>query len=294
MKVLTSVKQMKKYVAAVKAKGKTIGLVPTMGYLHEGHLSLLRQAKKDTDCPVMSIFVNPAQFGPKEDFRRYPRDLKRDERMARSAGCQAVFCPPAKEMYPANYSTWVEVEKLSDVLCGVSRPGHFRGVATVVLKLLNIVQPDVAYFGRKDAQQAILIKRMAADLNVNSKIKVMPIVREPDGLAMSSRNVYLRPEERDDALVLRRALLKAEHMIQLKERNAGKIIRAMRSLIREKRTARIDYIRAVDTVSLRPVKKISGEVLIALAVRIGKTRLIDNVIVRERKDKGGFALIDDF
>ena len=272
---------MSTFVKMLKKEAKTIGLVPTMGYLHEGHLSLARTAKKHTDVVVMSIFVNPIQFGPDEDFERYPRDLKRDEELARSAGVDVIFYPPAKEMYPQGYSTYVNVEKLTDALCGESRPGHFRGVTTVVAKLFGIVSPDMAYFGQKDAQQAIVIKKMAADLNMGVETKVLPIVREKDGLAMSSRNVYLSESERKDAAVLYQSLKKAEGLINAGEKDPGKVMKAMEELIKAKPSARIDYISMVDAKQLEDLKDtVSGEVLIALAVFIGKTRLIDNIILK--------------
>lgn len=276
------------YAARLKKQGKTIGFVPTMGYLHEGHLSLAKQAKKDTDIVVMSIFVNPAQFGPKEDFKKYPRDFARDCRLAKSAGVDVIFYPTAKAMYPKGYQTYVEVFELSKYsshhihvagLCGASRPGHFKGVTTVVAKLFNIVKPDTAYFGQKDAQQAIIIKRMVEDLNMDLKVRVMPIIREADGLAASSRNVYLSPTERKEALVLKNALQKAKDMVNSDEKDPKKIIAKMREIINSVPSSKIDYISIVDTENLRDVKTINGGILIALAVKIGKTRLIDNIIV---------------
>lgn len=280
MKVVDTIPRMSTLVKIFKKEGKSIGLVPTMGYLHEGHLSLVRAAKKHTDVVVMSIFVNPLQFGPKEDFEKYPRDLKRDEELATLAGADIIFSPSVNDIYPAGYSTYVNVEGLADTLCGASRSGHFKGVATVVTKLFEIVRPDIAYFGQKDAQQAMIIKKMAADLNMGIEIKTMPIVREPDGLAMSSRNVYLSEAERQDALVLRESLKKAEDMIKAGERESKKIIKAMQELIKPVPTAKIDYISIVDASTLKEMKTINGEALIAVAVFIGKTRLIDNIIVK--------------
>lgn len=276
MKVIKFVRQMQQFAANAKNKGKTIGFVPTMGYLHQGHISLMRQAKKDTDIVVASIFVNPAQFGPKEDFKKYPRDFKRDCALLKSAGVDIVFSPKVKDMYPNNYQTYVEVTGLSKYLCGKARPGHFKGVATIVTKLFNIVKPDIAYFGQKDVQQAIIIKQMACDLNMDCQIKTMPIVREPDGLAMSSRNVYLNPSERKHALVIKNALQKASDMINSDEKDLRVIKAAMRRIIKSSPAAKIDYISIVDLQTLRDIKSVRGRFFIALAIKIGKTRLIDN------------------
>ncbi len=291
MKVVDSISRMSTLVKMLKKEGKSVGLVPTMGYLHEGHLSLVRTAKKHTDVAVISIFVNPAQFGPGEDFDKYPRDFKRDEELARSAGADILFYPSVKDMYPKGYSTYVNVEALTDTLCGVSRPGHFRGVTTVVAKLFGIVKPDVAYFGQKDAQQAIVIKKMAEDLNMGIEVKALPTVREQDGLAMSSRNVYLSNGERQDAMSLSQALARAEALVKQGERDPGKLIKAMEEIIQKKPSARIDYVSIVDTTGLKPMDKITGEILVALAVFIGKTRLIDNVIIKvdSKDDKSKFA-----
>ncbi len=283
MKLIDSVSRMSTLVKIFKKEGKSISLVPTMGYLHEGHLSLVRAARKHTDVVVMSIFVNPIQFGPKEDFEKYPRDLKHDEQMAAAAGADIIFHPSVQDIYPAGYSTYVNVESLTDTLCASSRPGHFKGVTTIVAKLFEIVRPDIAYFGQKDAQQAIIIKKMAADLNMGVEIKMMPIIREPDGLAMSSRNVYLSAEERKDSAVLYEAIRKAEDMVRSGERDARKIIKAMQELIKNVPAARIDYISIVDTAVLKELKILAGEALIAIAVFIGKTRLIDNTIVKVSK-----------
>lgn len=283
MKVVDTIPRMSTLVKIFRKEGKSISLVPTMGYLHEGHASLIRAARKHTDVVVVSIFVNPVQFGPKEDFEKYPRDMKRDEALATAAGADIVFAPSAKDMYPDGYSTYVNVERLTDVLCGASRPGHFKGVATVVAKLFEIVRPEIAYFGQKDAQQAMVIKKMAADLNTGIEIKVLPIIRESDGLAMSSRNIYLSESERKDALVLHEALKKAEAMIKSGEREAKKIIRAMKELISAIPSAKADYISIVDITNLKGIKVLSGEVLVALAVFIGKTRLIDNILMKVEK-----------
>lgn len=272
---------MQRYAARLKKQGKTIGFVPTMGYLHKGHLSLAKQARKDSDIVVMSIFVNPTQFGPKEDFKKYPRDITRDRRLAKAAGVDVIFYPTVKAMYPEGYQTYVEVFELSKYLCGASRPEHFKGVATVVTKLFNIVKPDITYFGQKDAQQAIIIKRMVEDLNMDLKVRVMPTIREPDGLAMSSRNMYLSPTERKEALVLKNALQKAKDMVNSDEKDPKKIIAKMRGIINSAPSSKIDYISIVDTENLRDVKSLkSGEILIALAVKIDKTRLIDNIIIK--------------
>ena len=272
-------------VKMLKKEGKTIGFVPTMGYLHEGHLSLVKAAKKHTDVVVMSIFVNPLQFGPREDFEKYPRDIKRDEQLASEAGVDVIFCPSAKDMYPEGYATYVNVETLTETLCGASRPGHFKGVTTVVAKLFHIVKPDVAYFGQKDAQQAIIIKKMVQDLNLDIEIKVMPIIRESDGLAMSSRNVNLSEEERREALVLHQALKKAEAMIDDGERDAKKIAKTMEAMIGQTGNVRKDYLSIVDAKHLDPVATVSGEVVIAVAAFVGKTRLIDNIIKRVDPEK---------
>jgi len=280
MKLYRKILTLQKEILRLKQEGKRIGFVPTMGYLHEGHLSLMKKARKENDIVVISIFVNPTQFGPHEDYKRYPRDLKRDLRLAREEGVDIVFFPSVEEMYPIKYRTYVEVEELSRVLCGKSRPGHFRGVTTVCAKLFNIVMPDVAYFGHKDAQQAIIIKQMVRDLNFPLKIKVLPIVREKDGLAMSSRNVYLSPQERKEATVLYQSLNLAKQMLKRGVKDANKIKRKLKTVISQKKKAKIDYIEIVDLEDLRPVNKIDKPVLLALAVWFGKARLIDNTILK--------------
>lgn len=279
MRLISDLAKMKAYIKKVKQGGKSIGFVPTMGYLHEGHLSLMRQARKDEDIVVISIFVNPTQFRPDEDYKRYPRDLERDKKLAKEVGVDLIFAPSTSEMYPKGYSSYVNVGELTEPLCGRFRPGHFRGVTTVCLKLFNIVKPDVAYFGQKDAQQAIVIKRMVRDLNLDLKIKVLPIVRERDGLAMSSRNTYLTPKERNDALCLYRSLKVAKQMIASGSKDPAKVVGRMKRMIAPK-VSEIDYISIVETRGLNKVKVITGEVLIALAVWIGKKRLIDNIIVK--------------
>jgi pantoate--beta-alanine ligase len=280
MITVKTVGEMKSLVRRWKGEGKTVGFVPTMGYLHEGHLRLVRESRKRTDVTVVSIFVNPIQFGPMEDFKKYPRDLEKDSAFLKNGGTDCLFYPHAADIYPPGYRTYVAVHGLQDRLCGKSRPGHFQGVATVVLKLFNIVNPDLAFFGAKDAQQVLIIKRMAADLNLDVDIVTCAIVREPDGLALSSRNAYLSPDERIAALVLSRSLVAAERLVAAGERDAAKVIAGIRSVIGSEPLARVDYVEAVDPADLEPVAEIRGEVLIALAVFIGSTRLIDNVRVR--------------
>ena len=279
MKIIRSIKEMTGFSQKLRIKGKTIGFVPTLGALHQGHLSLIRQAAAENDIVVVSIFVNPIQFGPKEDYRRYPRNLRLDARLCRREGADVIFFPDAQQMYTGNYKTYVIVQDLSDVLCGKFRPGHFKGVATVVTKLFNIVRPDIAYFGGKDAQQAIIIKKVVEDLNTPVRIKVMPTVREEDGLAMSSRNAYLNKEERRDAAVLYQALILAKNLIKQGSVDSSDIIRKMRRLINKKKSACIQYISVVKHKDLQPMDKIRGKVLIALSVWIGKTRLIDNIVI---------------
>lgn len=279
MKTIESISRMATFVKMMKKEGKSIGLVPTMGYLHEGHISLVKVARKHTDVVVMSIFVNPMQFAPNEDFEKYPRDLKHDEALARDAGVDVIFYPSLKEMYPEGYATYVTVERLTRNLCGESRPDHFRGVATVVTKLFNIIKPEVAYFGQKDLQQALMVKKMALDLNMDTEVKVMPIVRESDGLAMSSRNVYLSESERKDAAVISQSLKCAETLIKSGERDAKKVIKAVEEMIKSKESARIDYVKLVDTKELKDIRNVSGEVAVAVAVFFGHTRLIDNTTI---------------
>lgn len=279
MRVIKSPKRLTAEIRRYKLKNKSVGFVPTMGALHEGHLSLIRRARKENDIVTVSIFVNPAQFGPREDLKKYPRPIKDDLDLCRKEKVDFVFYPAVKDMYPKGWATHVHVEGLSSILCGRSRPGHFRGVATVVTKLFNIVHPDIAYFGQKDAQQAAIIRKMAEDLHFPVKVKIMPIIRNRDGLALSSRNVYLTPRQRQDALVLSESLRLAKDLLRNGTRDSGKVIYAMRDLIRQKKTAKIDYIAVVDLKSLKPVRKVSRGSLIALAVRVGNTRLIDNMIV---------------
>ena len=279
MLIINSILEMKALVKDIRQKGKTVGFVPTMGYLHEGHLTLMREAKKKTEFVVTSIFVNPLQFGVGEDYEEYPRDITRDSCMAREVGVDAVFAPTIREMYPNGYATFVEVEKLTDKLCGKSRPGHFRGVTTVVAKLFNIVQPDIAFFGQKDAQQAAVLQQMAADLNMNLAIEVVPTVREVDGLAMSSRNTYLSREERKAALVLSESLKAAGKLFASGERSPGVLKDEITGMINREPLARIDYVEVCTLPGLEETERLEGKNLIALAVFIGSIRLIDNLIV---------------
>ncbi|MBN1353266.1 MAG: pantoate--beta-alanine ligase [Candidatus Omnitrophica bacterium] len=286
MKIVTDPDKMKTYAKIIKKENKLIGFIPTMGYFHEGHTSLIKTARKQSDIVIVSVFVNPIQFGVNEDFDSYPRDTARDEELARACGVDAFFCPKKEDMYPEDYSTYVDVEGLTSGLCGKSRPGHFRGVTTVVAKLFNIVRPDIAYFGQKDAQQAFVIKRMVEDLNMGITLKILPTVREKGGLAMSSRNIYLKGSERKDAAILYSSLKLAEELISSGERDAKKIIKKMRELISTvPAVSKIEYISIVDTGFLKDVAIIGGEVLIALAARVGRTRLIDNVILNVKSEK---------
>jgi pantoate--beta-alanine ligase len=284
MIIFHTIREIREYVREQRKQGLTVGLVPSMGYLHEGHLSLVREAKAHCDIAVMSIFVNPLQFGPNEDFDAYPRDLKRDAQLAGSAGIDAIFAPDVNEMYPTGNGkslTYVDVEKVTEMLCGASRPGHFRGVTTVVSKLFNIVQPDKAFFGLKDAQQVVVIKQMVNDLNLPVEIVPCPIIRERDGLALSSRNVFLNEEERSQALVLSRSLQEAQRLFQAGERDAGSLMRMATKRIESQPLAKIDYVQIVSMRDLSPVTDlIEGEALMALAVRVGKTRLIDNTVLK--------------
>ena len=278
MQLVRSIGQVKKITASIKQKGRQIGLVPTMGFLHEGHLSLVRIARKKCDYLVVSIFVNPAQFGPKEDYQKYPRNLNRDLRLLRKEGVDLVFCPSLKEMYPEDFRTYVEVHEWSKLLCGASRPVHFRGVTTVVLKLFNILQPDIAVFGRKDYQQSVIIKQMVRDLNLNVRIVTGRIVREPDGLAMSSRNTYLSKNQRENAVVLYKSL-KWLRQVYIKGLRDTKLAEnKMASMIKNKK-GKIDYIAIVDKNTLEPVTKLRKGTLVALAVFFGRTRLIDNTVL---------------
>ncbi len=262
-----------------RGQGRSMALVPTMGYLHEGHLTLVEEARKSGAFVVMSIFVNPLQFGPNEDFARYPRDLERDAKKAEGAGVDLIFNPEVEEMYPAKNLTHVEVDELGDSLCGASRPGHFRGVTTVVSKLFHIVQPDRAYFGQKDYQQYLIICQMVKDLNFPIEVIGVPIVREEDGLALSSRNIYLSPEQRAEALVLQRSLGEAENWFRQGERSALTIEERIKELIRNESSGEIDYVEIRSAENLHRVEQIEGKIFIALAVRFGSTRLIDNKVL---------------
>jgi len=278
MEVVKEKARIRRIVQEAFAAGRTVGLVPTMGYFHQGHLELMRRARAECDLVVVSLFVNPTQFGPGEDLEAYPRDFERDRGMAQSVGVDYIFNPEPAEMYPEGFSTQVEVEGLSDILCGAIRPGHFRGVATVVAKLFNIVPAQRAYFGQKDAQQLAVIRRMAADLEFAVKVVAVGTVREQDGLAMSSRNTYLTERDRADALVLSRALRTAAGMIEAGERDAAVVSEAMQGLFDALPSINLEYIAICDTIYLQPLEELHGEVLIAVAARVGKARLIDNMV----------------
>ncbi|MCL6632640.1 MAG: pantoate--beta-alanine ligase [Alicyclobacillus herbarius] len=277
MQTIETIADMRTIVANAKRQGKSVGLVPTMGYLHEGHLRLVDTARRENDLVVVSIFVNPLQFGPNEDFARYPRDTERDKTLLAEHQCDVVFLPSVEEMYPRPLETVIELPRMSETLCGRSRPGHFRGVATVVSKLFHIVQPDKAYFGKKDAQQAAIIARMVDDLNIPVEIVTVPIVREADGLAKSSRNVYLTAEERPHATVLYRALMEAKAKIEAGERCADKIRQMVQARISAEPGVTLDYAEIVSLTDLKPIERLSGRVLLAVAAYVGKTRLIDNL-----------------
>ena len=281
MKIIDSLREMQELATRARGEGKSIAFVPTMGYLHEGHASLLREGRRRGDLLVLSIFVNPAQFGADEDFDAYPRDLERDSRLAAEVGVDVIFAPRAGEMYPVGYQTFTEVERLTAHLCGASRPGHFRGVTTVVTKLFNIVMPHTALFGRKDYQQLAVIRRMTADLNMAVEIVGMPIVREADGLAMSSRNAYLSPAERESALCLRRALAAARECYRGGERRGEKLRERAQTVIDAEPAAVTDYVALRDGDTLEDAPRADERTVLALAVRIGKTRLIDNCVLGE-------------
>lgn len=280
MDIVHRVRSMKELSRKARAEGRRIGFVPTMGYLHEGHLGLVRRAREVTDLLVLSIFVNPTQFGPGEDLERYPRDLPRDTDLCIAAGVDVLFVPAAEEIYPSGSVTVIEVLGLSSKLEGASRPGHFRGVATVVLKLLGIVDPHVAAFGQKDAQQAIIVQRMARDLHLDVELLVCPTVRDEDDVALSSRNVYLSPSERRAARAIPASLRAAEAAIADGERDPEVVLEAARRVLRAETGLRIDYVEMVDTWTLEPVVETRGEMLVAVAAFAGKTRLIDNTVVR--------------
>lgn len=280
MKKVETIDEIRNILAQKRMSNLSIGFVPTMGFLHEGHLSLIKEARKNNDIVVVSIFVNPTQFGPNEDLETYPRDIDRDSELCEKEGVDYIFNPSVKEMYGEDYSTYVITESdITNKLCGASRDGHFKGVMSVVTKLFNIIQPDKAYFGQKDYQQVAVIKKMVKDLNIPVQIVPCPIVREEDGLAMSSRNIYLNPKEREDALVLNRSLKEAKERINKGEKNKQVIIQEILDKINEIQYSVIDYVEILDAETLEEIEIINRNVVIALAVKIGKPRLIDNIIV---------------
>jgi pantoate--beta-alanine ligase len=279
MEMVGTIEAVRALVKAARSAGKSIGFVPTMGALHAGHVALIKAAVGQADFVVVSVFVNPAQFGPGEDFEKYPRPLAADIAICERSGADVVFAPAAAEIYLSDNLTWVSVDKLSELLCGRSRPGFFRGVATVCTKLFNIVQPDIAFFGQKDAQQAVVIKRMVQDLNMPLKIVVCPTVRQPSGLAESSRNQYLSEQQKKDAAVLYAALRKCEKMIRQGITSTESLVKEMRNMIEQVPSASIDYISIVDAESLQQLLRAEGRVLVALAVQLGPARLIDNIVV---------------
>lgn len=280
MQIFNNIREMQKWSLQARRQGKSIGLVPTMGFLHEGHLALVQEARKSCDLVVVSIFVNPLQFGQGEDFEDYPRDLSRDTSLLERAGANAVFAPAAREMYPAGFNSSVEVSgEITQKMCGVSRPGHFKGVTTVCTKLFHACLPDKAFFGQKDAQQLLIIKKMVTELNFPLEIVRVPIVRESDGLALSSRNVYLDTRQRQEALALSRALSHAREQIAGGERDIARLKSSIREIVTASPEAEIDYIEIVNGEDLSDLTTVNGRVLIALAVKFGKTRLIDNLLV---------------
>jgi pantoate--beta-alanine ligase len=283
VKVIAKISEIRATIEEQKASGKRVGFVPTMGFLHQGHLSLVKESLLQSDCSVVSIFVNPAQFGPQEDLQKYPRDMGRDSALLDELGVDFLFVPDKNEMYPEGFRTYVEVTGLQDDFEGRSRPGHFRGVCTVVLKLLEIVKPDVAFFGQKDAQQAAVIKRMVRDLNLDLDIQVLPIIREKDGLALSSRNIYLTLEQRKAATCLIKSLREAGRLIENGERDPGIIRNRMERVFDSEPLADLDYIAIVDLDNFQPLATIGSETLIAIAAKIGTTRLIDNMIYRSKE-----------
>jgi pantoate--beta-alanine ligase len=280
MKVCNTVSAMRSACRTVRGEGQRLGFVPTMGALHEGHLSLVRAAKAQCDAVAVSIFVNPTQFGPKEDLSRYPRPFERDRELLEQEGVELLFAPPVEEIYQAGAVTYVTVEGLSDKLCGRSRPGHFRGVTTVVAKLFHIIEPDAAFFGQKDAAQATIIRRMVRELNLPVEIVVCPIVREPDGLAMSSRNAYLDAEQRKSALVLSRSLKEVQKLFDRGERKAGRLIEAGKQVFGQEPSVRLDYFEIVDPDTLEAISEVRGPALVAVAAFVGNTRLIDNLLLQ--------------
>ena len=281
MKIVTTIQEVKDMVAGWRKQEQSIGFVPTMGYLHEGHGSLITEARKQNDKVVVSIFVNPMQFGPTEDLASYPRDLEKDSAFCESLGADLIFHPEPSEMYSDGFCSYVDMSVLTEELCGLSRPVHFRGVCTVLTKLFNIVQPDRAYFGEKAAQQLAVVKHMVEDLNMNLEIIGCPIIREEDGLAKSSRNTYLSQEERQAALILSKTIFMGQKMVEEGETDAVKLVEAMKANIRTEPLAKIDYVKAVDGLTMQQVTEIKAPTLVAIAVYIGKTRLIDNFIVKQ-------------
>jgi pantoate--beta-alanine ligase len=279
MKIITAISEMQSSADELRRQGRTIGFVPTMGFLHEGHVSLMRRARQESDVVVVSIFVNPTQFGPHEDFDRYPRDEAGDRAQCEAAGVDVLFMPKASDMYPEKPSVFVTVEGIADILEGAARPGHFRGVSTVVAKLFNIVKPHKAFFGRKDYQQCAVVRRMVKGLNLDVDVEVLPTVREPDGLAMSSRNSYLSDDERRKATAIYRALSAAEHLAKAGAREPEKLKNKMLAVLREVPGIEVDYVEVVDHESLEPLSSGEDVMVLLIAVRIGRTRLIDNVVI---------------
>jgi pantoate--beta-alanine ligase len=279
VKICTTIDEMRTASRAARQEQRQLGFVPTMGALHAGHISLVRAARRQCDSVAVSIFVNPTQFGPKEDFSKYPRTFDRDREMLEAEGVNIVFAPSVEEMYPPGATTFVNIEGLSDKLCGKSRPGHFRGVATVVAKLFNIVEPDFAFFGQKDAAQAVIIRRMVRDLGFPVEVVVSPIVRDPDGLALSSRNAYLDPKQRKQALVLYRALTRVQFLVDKGESDSALLIGAAQEIFIEEPEVRLDYFEIVDRETLDPVTNTSKGALVAVAAFVGTTRLIDNIVL---------------
>jgi pantoate--beta-alanine ligase len=280
MRFITSIKEMQELAERLRRQGKVISFVPTMGYLHQGHLSLMEEGRKRGDVLIISIFVNPTQFGVGEDYALYPRDLERDKRLAERVGVDVIFVPTEEEMYPQAYQTFVQVEEVTKNLCGISRPHHFKGVTTVVAKLFNIVKPHIALFGEKDFQQMVTIRQMVRNLNYDIEIVGMPTYREEDGLAMSSRNTYLKPEERKAALSLYRSLKRASELFQAGEKKAEKVIQEVRKIIEAEELITVDYIKVCDSEDLKDLVIVDREALVAVAVKIGKTRLIDNLVLK--------------
>ncbi|HXE43692.1 MAG TPA: pantoate--beta-alanine ligase [Conexibacter sp.] len=285
MRTLRTIEELRAELRPARAQRRTIGLVPTMGAFHQGHVSLMERARQATDLVVVSLFVNPTQFGAGEDLAAYPRDEQRDAEIAAAAGADVLFAPPTSEIYPAGFQTTVHVGPLAEPLEGAQRPGHFDGVATVVVKLLNIVQPDVAFFGQKDAQQALVVRRVVRDLDIPTRIEACPTVREPDGLAMSSRNAYLEPAERERAVALRRALDAAEQAVAAGERDASAVAAAARGAM-ERYDVEPEYLALVASDTLAPVDRIDREILVALAARVGRARLIDNTLITANQTNG--------